>query len=193
MVNLVKHDRQEAVRKAAYLFWEKGFHATSMRNLQDQIEMHPGSIYAAFGSKEGLFREALQWYVSTSIERLSACAASQVSPLSALKQFVKEIVLGFKHDAPSEMCMLVKTISELTEDNAALLTEAKRLFSVMEDGFADLLSQAQAQGELDPEKDVRRLARLLQMQLIGLRVYTRANTNDERIVEMIDDAFASFR
>jgi AcrR family transcriptional regulator len=193
MVNLVKYDRQETVRKAAYLFWEKGFHATSMRNLQDQIDMHPGSIYAAFGSKEGLFREALQWYVNTSIERLSACVHSQASPLNALKQFVKEIALGFRQGAPSEMCMLVKTISELTEDNEALLMEAKRLFNVMEDGFADLLSQAQAQGELSSEKDVRRLARLLQMQLIGLRVYARANANDGRIVEMIDDAFISFR
>ncbi len=54
MVKTVKHDRQVAIRKATDLFWKKGFHATSMRNLHDVIDMHPGSIYASFGSKESV-------------------------------------------------------------------------------------------------------------------------------------------
>ncbi|MFA0500949.1 TetR/AcrR family transcriptional regulator, partial [Vibrio sp. 10N.222.46.A1] len=56
MAKTAKFDRQDVVDKATNLYWEKGFHATSMRNLQDVIDMRPGSIYAAFGSKEGLFK-----------------------------------------------------------------------------------------------------------------------------------------
>lgn len=192
MANPAKHDRQDVIRKATLLFWEKGFHATSMRNLQEHIDMRPGSIYATFGSKEGLFKEALQCFANSSIRRLEECRNSNTSSLEALKQFVKEIVFAHHETAPNEMCMLVKTVSELTEDNAELLAEAKRLLLTMEDAFSALIAQAQQQGELDKTKDPRRLARFLQMQLIGLRVYSRADTVDSQVNELIDDAFACF-
>ena len=42
--------------------WNKGFHATSTSVLQDAINMRPGSICSAFGSKEGLYSESLKNY-----------------------------------------------------------------------------------------------------------------------------------
>ena len=65
-VTSVKHDRQDAIRRATDLFWEKGFRATSMRNIQQATDLRPGSIYASFGSKEGVFKETLQDYVKVS-------------------------------------------------------------------------------------------------------------------------------
>lgn len=189
MVNTQRHDRQEAIKKATHLFWEKGFHATSMRNLQEFIDMRPGSIYASFGSKEGLFKEALQYYTDSSLSRLAACADAS-RPLEALKTYIQTTVLGHHESSPSDMCMLVKTVAELTEDNADLLAESKRLLSTVEDAFTDLLAQAQESGELEESKDSRRLARFLQMQLMGLRAYARSNDGNARVNELIDDVFA---
>ncbi|MEP3563102.1 MAG: helix-turn-helix domain-containing protein, partial [Marinobacter sp.] len=59
MANKVKFERENVVRVASELFWKKGFHATSTRDLQDAVNMRPGSIYSAFGSKEGLYSESL--------------------------------------------------------------------------------------------------------------------------------------
>lgn len=187
MPNPARHDRCATVKKATQLFWEKGFHATSMRNLQEHIDMRPGSIYATFGSKEGLFKEALQYYAESGVTRLSEYTDAYASPVDALKHFMRDALQGGE-TAPSEMCMLVKTISELTEDNGMLLEEAKRLLGVMEGAFSAVLLKAQEQGELDRNRDVRRMARFLQMQLIGLRVYARANS-DANIDELIDDVF----
>ncbi|MGB5599798.1 MAG: TetR/AcrR family transcriptional regulator, partial [Thiothrix litoralis] len=118
MANTAKYDRQDVIQKATNLFWEKGFHATSMRNLQEAIDMRPGSIYASFGSKEGLFKETLQHYANNSLARLKS--HTQESPLEALREFLNSVVCC-QPQAPSNMCMLVKTISELTGDNAELL------------------------------------------------------------------------
>lgn len=188
MGNLQKYDRQDAVNKATQLFWEKGFHATSMRNLQEYIDMRPGSIYATFGSKEGLFKESLQCYTEASLKRLAIFSEQTNSPLEVLKSFVQSVVLNDSGKKPNEICMLVKTISELTEENTELLSESKRLLKVMEDAFAALLIKSQEQGELDTSKDPQRLARFIQMQLIGLRAYTRANS-DAEVDELIDEAF----
>ena len=47
------------------LFWRKGFAATSMNDLCDAMGVRSPSLYAAFGSKEALYLEAIQHYVET--------------------------------------------------------------------------------------------------------------------------------
>ena len=186
-----KFDRQVVIDKATNLFWEKGFHATSMRNLQETIDMRPGSIYATFGSKEGLFKETLQHYADASLYQLKTLAEKHESPLAALREFLNN-VLSRQSQAPSNMCMLVKTISELTNDNAELLSEAQHLLEKVETSFAELFAEAQTKGELDKHKDPKRLASLLQMQVMGLRAYARANEgSDVDITALTDDAFSS--
>ena len=96
MAKTAKFDRQDVVDKATNLYWEKGFHATSMRNLQDVIDMRPGSIYATFGSKEGLFKETLARYTELGILNLNRFRSETDSPIKALESFVKRAVVESK-------------------------------------------------------------------------------------------------
>ena len=189
MTKTARFDRQTVVEKATHLYWEKGFHATSMRNLQDVIDMRPGSIYASFGSKEGLFKEALQFYADMSLNQLADCTAKTQSPIRALKTFFSSVVIDSRRNAPSNMCMLVKTISELTDDNRELLFEAKRLLSTIEQSLQGVLDTAKDCGELAEDEDTARLARYLQMQLMGLRTYARTSDDELTVSSMIDDIF----
>ena len=184
MATTAKYDRHDVIQKATNLFWEKGFHATSMRNLQETIDMRPGSIYASFGSKEGLFKETLQHYANESLALLKQFEDAHESPLEALRGFLSSVVIS-QTQAPSNMCMLVKTISELTDDNPELLGEAQQLLGKVEAAFAKLFAQAQANGELDSSKDPKRLASLLQIQLMGLRAYARANEGSEADIKAL--------
>ncbi len=188
MSKTMKYDRQDVLKKATDLYWQKGFHGTSMRNLQDVIDMRPGSIYATFGSKEELYKESLQYYAEQGMARLTACSEATSSPLAALKMFMKTLISGNCATAPSDMCMLVKTVSELTEENAELLCEAKRLLHMMENAFAALFAQAQSCGELDETKDPAALARYMQVQIMGLRTYLRANNDGKVKVDKLIDA-----
>src|SRR5580700_5386218 len=56
-------DREAALQAAMLLFWRKGFAATSMNDLCDAMDIRSPSLYAAFGSKETLYLEAIQHYV----------------------------------------------------------------------------------------------------------------------------------
>lgn len=191
MGTATKYNRDDVIKKATNLFWGKGYHATSMRNLQEAIDLRPGSIYAGFGSKEGLFKESLQYYAHESLALLNSYSEHYNSPLEALKAFVTSVVSPKETTSPSNMCMLVKTISELTEDNEDLLIEAQRLLGILEIAFSKLFSQAQAQGEINATKNPNRLASLLQMQVMGLRAYIRSNQK-ANIEELIEDAFIAY-
>lgn len=155
MAKTAQFDRQEVIEKATNLYWKKGYHATSMRNLQDEIDMRPGSIYAAFGSKDGLFKEALKNYTQQGLASIEACRQNNPSPLGALKDFVKAQVIETAQGAPNGVCMLAKTLSELTSEHQELLDETKAHLSQVVDEFIKLIEQAQQMGELDKEKVLR--------------------------------------
>jgi AcrR family transcriptional regulator len=58
-------DRDAALEAGMQLFWRKGFAATSMNDLCEAMGIRSPSLYAAFGSKEALYLEAVQRYVQT--------------------------------------------------------------------------------------------------------------------------------
>ncbi|MCL1051480.1 TetR/AcrR family transcriptional regulator [Shewanella abyssi] len=187
-----KFDREQVIDKATNLYWEKGFHATSMRNLQDVIDMRPGSIYAAFGSKEGLFKEALTRYTQAGIAQLVLSRASANSPIAALTAFMKLMIIENRGSAPSAMCMLAKTVAELTDEHLELLETAKQSLKTMEHEFEKLIIEAQSIGEVSKDKDAKQLARHIQVQISGLRTYSRTCDDDAPLSEMIDDIFAHY-
>ena len=55
-------DVDEALDRAMRLFWRKGYQATSLSDLTTAMGIKRASLYAAFGSKEALFRKALERY-----------------------------------------------------------------------------------------------------------------------------------
>lgn len=193
MANIAKYDREDVVHKAMTLFWRQGFSGTSTRDLQQAIDMRPGSIYAAFGSKEGLYKEALQHYSATMGGILLEKVEQQGSALKGLEAYIRSVVIERRDIAPSDMCMLVKTIAEITESNPELLSLSKALMKKTEQRFSGLLAQAQQEGELPPAKDPTMLAKFLQVQMIGLRTFLRSSQDPDAVDGLISEVFRQLR
>ncbi|KUJ83941.1 TetR/AcrR family transcriptional regulator [Microbulbifer flavimaris] len=189
MANTAKFDRREVLEKATRLFWQKGFHATSTRDLQQAIDMRPGSIYAAFGSKSGLFREVLHFYADDMARRLQGCMDGEDATIDGLRAFFRQILLQGGDNAPSELCLLAKSLSELEKDEAELLQETRTLLAATEENFRRHVERAVAAGELSEQASPALLARQLQVELIGLRSYLRATGDREAVGELVDNLF----
>lgn len=58
-------DRDEALSRALKVFWTRGYADASMAELTGAMGINAPSLYAAFGSKEDLFREAVRLYTET--------------------------------------------------------------------------------------------------------------------------------
>ena len=192
MAKTAKFDRQEVIDKATNLYWRKGFHATSMRNLQDEIDMRPGSIYSTFGSKEGLFKETLRNYTDMGLAQLETLRNEFDTPLEVLKAFVKVQVIDTQTDAPNGVCMLTKTIAELTSENQALIDVTKDHLNEIFLEFVVLIKEAQAQGIIDANKDAEELASHVQIQITGLRTFAKLSSNKALLHSKIDDIFSHY-
>lgn len=192
MVKTTKFDRQDVVDRATNLYWAKGFHATSMRNLQDEIDMRPGSIYAAFGSKEGLFKEALRNYADMALAQIAHLKVEIDNPIEVLKAFVKAQVIDTQTDAPNGVCMLAKTIGELTHENQELIDVTKSHLAEISDEFVALINEAKALGTIDAGKDPIELASHVQIQIAGLRTFAKMNNDKALLSAKIDNIFRHY-
>ncbi len=188
-----KFNRDEVIEKAKNLYWEKGYHATSMRNLQDVVDMRPGSIYAAFGNKDNLFKEALNRYADEGAVNLANSIAQEETVVAGLERFIRKVTICSKGTAPSGMCMVVKTIGELTQsDSPELLSYATSILERVEASFVKAFEQAIDNGEISSDKDPAELARYFQILLIGLRTYAQVSHDTAAVDQYIDSIFEKF-
>ena len=185
-----KFNRDDVIEKAKNLYWEKGYHATSMRNLQDVVDMRPGSIYAAFGNKDNLFKEALNRYAEEGAANLAKSIAQEKNVLAGLKRFIRSVTIHYKGTAPSGICMVVKTIGELTQnDSPELLSYATSILERVETSFVKAFEQAIGNGEISSDRDPAELARYFQIQVMGLRTYAQVSNDTDAVEKYIDGIF----
>lgn len=168
------------------LFWAKGYHATSLKDLEDALKMRPGSIYAAFQSKEALFRAALTRYSDRMANDLRTLAETAPSPLSALQMQLNGLADLNPCDRPSTACMLVKSLLEFPRE-----TELRRVIlghlEAVEDQLSAILERAKALGEIGPDTDPDRIARRIQTYIFGLKVQAQRETDPERMRQLCAD------
>lgn len=190
MVNSIKFDRSVVIDKATQLFWAKGFYGTSMRDLLETVDLRAGSLYASFGDKEHLYKEALNCYGQAGAEFLAQCESDHPLALDALKAFARASVLD-SDKAPSRVCMLVKTMAELSGQQEELSSLARQWLQLMEERFALLFGKAKQQGMQNPLPSVM-LAKQFQVQIIGLKAYAQTNPDADVLTELTENVLAAW-
>ena len=181
------YNRQEALERAIQLFWQKGFHATSLKDIEQALDMRPGSIYAAFGNKDGLFQEALDHYAHASLTELERILGNYESPLLGLAAYMRQLGGICDQDIPSRACMLVKSLLELGAREQSALEKVEKLLAGMEKRFIACFKEAQKIGELDNKLDPIRLGRRLQAEVMGLRAFAQRDVESTAIHALADD------
>jgi len=187
MARATLHNRQDSLDRALQLFWQKGFHATSLKDIEKALDMRPGSIYAAFGSKDGLFQEALDYYARNAMVELECTLNAHSSPLLGLAAYLR--LLGGLRDKelPSRACMLVKSLLELGEREQAALHKVEGMLAGMETHFTNSFTESQRLGELDNQLDPVRLGRRLQAEVMGLRAFAQRDVDSGAVHDIAED------
>lgn len=157
-------DKNDIVEKSIELFWQNGFSASSMQQVVKTTGLQPGSIYHAFGNKEGLFREALENYAQNSLSHIRTIMDNAPSVGEGLCIILDERIQDSTKDNYSS-CFLVKTRLELAAAGGELYILASTKLDEIE-----ALLRSYLEKEFDKKTSQQRAVSLM-LHIFGLRVY----------------------
>jgi TetR/AcrR family transcriptional regulator, cholesterol catabolism regulator len=82
--------REEILVAAAQIFGQKGFHATSMQDIAQAVNLQKASLYHHVSSKQEILVDVLDQALDLLIERMQAVMALPLAPDEMLRQAVRD-------------------------------------------------------------------------------------------------------
>ena len=167
-------DREKALAEAMRLFWIKGYEATSIADLTSAMGIGSPSLYAAFGSKNALYAEALSHYGQTYEPLIWArffSAPTARASVQALLMDSAAALTGCLVDIPHGCMVALAAISAQENPELAELVRANREQTLTR--LTKRLRQAKREGEIPPGSDVHALARFVQTVQNGMSILAK--------------------
>ena len=185
-------DRQEVLERAMWIFWEKGYRATSLVDLERATGLQPGSIYNAFDSKKGLFLSVIDYYIDRVVGLRVETVLLQGSPLAAIEAFFRS---SYEDLEPAQLtgCLLTNSATEIASVDVEVQERVTAGVGRIEAAFHARLVEAQAAGSLAADKDPAVLALHLTSCFQGLGVFGRLTRDKTRLAGISDAAMMCLR
>jgi TetR/AcrR family transcriptional repressor of nem operon len=171
------YDRDAMVAKAMELFWLHGFEATTTQMLVDRLGINRFSLYAEFGSKQGLYEASMDRYdqdvVTHHFGPLERPGASLPEIEALLRFFASQVrTPGSEHG-----CMLCNVATERAPHDPASHARVERYLGRIASALRSALQTAQSRNQLAPDVQISGLAGGLTTTFLGLFVLLRAQSD----------------
>lgn len=186
-------DRTAALERAMGLFWAKGFEGTSMADLTTAMGIGSTSLYAAFGSKEELFREAVEHYGRSAGAEIWAAVTAADTAYGAVESYLMTTARAFtRGDCPTG-CLIVLSALHVNGATEALRAELvdKREANTAE--LAAILSRGVDNGEIPSAADVFAIARFYVTVQQGMSIQARDGADRATLETIARSALSAWR
>lgn len=111
-------DREHALTQAMLVFWERGYEGASLTELTEAMGIKPPSLYAAFGDKEALFREAIEHYKSAYGQHTTRALTEEPTARAAVEALLRNNACTYVEPGHPKGCMVVLAATNCTPANA---------------------------------------------------------------------------
>jgi AcrR family transcriptional regulator len=185
-------DRDEALRRAMEVFWEHGYEATSMSHLTAAMGISSPSLYAAFGSKEELFREAVAYYNDT----LGATAAAELRERPTAREAISAVlrhhaVVFCDPDNPRG-CMIVLAATTSGVDTRSVHEYLAQWRMALETDFRERVERGIAEGDVPAGADAAAIAAFYNTVNHGMAIQARDGADEKKLSSIAEGAIAAW-
>jgi AcrR family transcriptional regulator len=173
-----------ALDRALRVFWRKGYEGASVAELTRAMGINRPSLYAAFGSKEALFRKALDRYA----EGPAAYVAEALNEPTA--RAVAERLLGGTIDALTDPhnphgCLVVQGALVCSEAAESVRRELVSRREADEAAVRQRFERALAEGDLPAGTVPADLARYVVTVIRGMAVQAASGASREELRRVV--------
>lgn len=175
------YDRDAVLTLAMQMFWADGFHSTSARELAAAMGINVSTLYAEFGSKDGLYAEAIGLYEREVVTQLFAGLEAPDASLATLRETLLQFPILARSVAKAPGCLVTNAAIEHAPSAQASHDTMTRYIARISEGIQRALTNATRSKAIDPSS-VTQLSHQLVAVLLGMFVMTRAQV-DEHVLE----------
>jgi TetR/AcrR family transcriptional regulator, transcriptional repressor for nem operon len=179
-------DTDAAVGAAAKLFWDRGYHPTSIDDLCEATGVLRGSLYGAFGDKKGMLLAALDDYSEKNLARLAESLNSAEPSREVLRSALLYYTRVATTLAGNHGCFVTNTALELLPHDREVAERVERIFRRMTALLTAAVVRGQAAGVFNPDLDERAVGNYLLCVIQGLRVLGKVSRDERELAGTVD-------
>ncbi|MBY4610530.1 TetR/AcrR family transcriptional regulator [Rhizobium sp. 9T] len=185
-------DRDVGLDIAARLFWERGYEGTSTADLTKAMGINPPTLYSMFGSKEDLYRQALDFSIARESTRRSQILQSHLPAYDALRLYLYDIADGDTQPDKPRGCMVSTAVLQHAEENASVARMTAALREAAIQTLKARFDRAVEDGELPTQTDTDTLARFYGAIIQGMSAQACDGACNTRLKRLIDIALTAW-
>jgi AcrR family transcriptional regulator len=181
-------NRETGLDVAANLFWERGYEGTSIADLTAAMGITPPSLYATFGSKEELFRMALNHSISQQNSQRLQLLDAKIPVYETLKLFLYDIAEGDTQPDKPRGCIVSTAVLQHSEENASVARTTAAMREASIQVLKSRFDRAVSEGELPEGTDTDTLARFYGAVMQGMSAQACDGACTIRLKALVDIA-----
>jgi AcrR family transcriptional regulator len=185
-------DRDAALRQAMLTFWEHGYEGTSMTDLTAALGVASASIYACFGSKERLFREAVELYGTSEADKALRGLEAPGAAKEGIARALRANADRFTDPATPAGCMVVLSAMTGTTRNGDVRDFLAERRDLVRRSFRLRLERGVGEGDVPAGADLDAVARFYTTVLQGMAVQSRDGAGRAELEMVVDCALAAW-
>lgn len=174
------------------VFWERGYAGTSMTDLTEAMGIGSPSLYAAFGSKEQLFREALAYYDETEGSAAAKALQDEPSARAAIAEVLRINVETCSDPVKPRGCMIVLSATTNTDNSPSLRGYLAELSQGTQRAFRERVERGVADGDVPAHTDADAMASFYDAVLQGISLRAREGASRAALTSIADGAIAAW-
>jgi len=185
-------DRAAALQRAMMVFWAKGYEGASLPELTRAMGIHSPSLYAAFGSKEALYREAVELYGATEGNEIWDPIPEAPTAREAVERFLRCSAEGFTRRNKPAGCFIALGGLYPADGGSGAARELRRRRTANIAALAERLERAVRDRELAEGTDCRAVARFYITVQQGMSIQARDGASREALLSIADCAMVAW-
>ena len=177
------YDRATVTAAAMELFWQRGYHDVSTRELVDAMGINMSTLYTEFGTKAGLFSAAVDYYEQHVVPFYIGALEQPDASIDTIRNVLNAFPGFADTDDVVPGCLITNTATELAPTPDTSQRAMARYIDRLTNAFTNALRNS-APGA----PDVEAMARFLTTTMLGLFVMIRARTGVQLLQDTVDTA-----